>query len=254
VVANHLTGSIDETFILTDASGPSVFLSDGLRSTLNLADSAGVVQTQYTYGPFGETTITGAVSGNTPQYTGREQDSAHLYYHRARYYEPDVARFISQDPIQFAGSKNVHAYVEDNPINAVDPSGLKLQICSRAAFVSWDPFFNHAYLWNPDTGENCGRGENNGRENPAREGNVCVDIPNSTGHEANILKCCQQKRTEGLFIPRKKDCHSNLDDCIKKEGLANPGAPGGRTGCRDASCIPFIFPDPIFNPGPIGRK
>jgi RHS repeat-associated protein len=45
--------------------------------------------------------------------------------YRARYYDPSIGRFISEDPTQFAGSAtNFYAYTENNPINLTDPSGL----------------------------------------------------------------------------------------------------------------------------------
>ena len=50
---------------------------------------------------------------------------ARLYYYRARYYDPQTGRFISEDPIGFAGaSANLYEYVNGNPINFTDPSGL----------------------------------------------------------------------------------------------------------------------------------
>jgi RHS repeat-associated protein len=46
-------------------------------------------------------------------------------YYRARYYDPHLGRFISEDPIRFAGGDaNLYAYVMGNPVNAIDPEGL----------------------------------------------------------------------------------------------------------------------------------
>jgi RHS repeat-associated protein len=66
----------------------------------------------------------GAANDNAFQYTGRENDGTGLYYYRARYYDPETGRFISQDPIGFAGGINQYAYVGGNPISFVDPYGL----------------------------------------------------------------------------------------------------------------------------------
>ena len=45
-------------------------------------------------------------------------------YYRARYYDPKIGRFISEDPIRFRGGINFYRYVKNNPVNLVDPSGL----------------------------------------------------------------------------------------------------------------------------------
>jgi uncharacterized protein RhaS with RHS repeats len=48
-----------------------------------------------------------------------------LYYYRARYYSPQLQRFISEDPIGFtAGDINLYAYVQNNPTNYIDPEGF----------------------------------------------------------------------------------------------------------------------------------
>lgn len=61
---------------------------------------------------------------NPIQYTARENDDTGLYYYRARYYDPQLKRFISEDPIGINGGLNVYAYVNGNPISLIDPMGL----------------------------------------------------------------------------------------------------------------------------------
>ena len=125
-MANLLTGlGLDETFTRTDASGASTFLTDALGSTLELADGSGTLKTHYTFEPFGATTTSGAMSTTAAQYTGRENDGTGLYSYRARYYHPQLQRFVSEDPIGFAaGTVNLDVYAGGNPLRYTDPSGL----------------------------------------------------------------------------------------------------------------------------------
>jgi RHS repeat-associated protein len=124
VTANLLAGGVDEIFTRTDSAGTRNFLADALGSTLALTDSTGTVQTQYTYQPFGQTTPNGASSTSTFQYTGRENDGTGLYYYRARYYNPTLGRFVSEDPLRFGGGDiNLYAYVRNAPMSFSDPGG-----------------------------------------------------------------------------------------------------------------------------------
>lgn len=70
------------------------------------------------------------------QYTGRENDLSGLYYYRARYYDPVLKRFVSEDPIALEAGPNFYRCVRDNPISSTDPSGeadVRLENANRAA-------------------------------------------------------------------------------------------------------------------------
>ncbi len=123
-IANLLSGGTDEVFTRTDSSGAANFLTDALGSTLALTNGSGSTLASYAYEPFGNTTVTSGSSTNEFQYTGRENDGTGLYFNRARYYNPQLQRFISEDPIQFgSGDTNLYAYVGNGPPNYNDPSG-----------------------------------------------------------------------------------------------------------------------------------
>jgi RHS repeat-associated protein len=58
-------------------------------------------------------------------FTGREFDpETGLLYYRARYYDPKIGRFISEDPIGLSAGINFYSYVYNDPVNLVDPFGL----------------------------------------------------------------------------------------------------------------------------------
>jgi RHS repeat-associated protein len=122
---------LDEFFTRTDHAGLRALLPDALGSTLALADSTGAVSTQYTYEPFGAAVSVGAVSTNSFQFTGRENDGTGLSYYRARYYGPAFGRFLSEDQARLQGASkpgtyaNLYPYAADNPILLRDPLGLQ---------------------------------------------------------------------------------------------------------------------------------
>ncbi|MGN6086109.1 RHS repeat-associated core domain-containing protein [Trinickia sp.] len=53
----------------------------------------------------------------------RDKESG-LYYNRHRYYDPQIGRYVNQDPIGLLAGANKYAYADNGPTAAVDPFGL----------------------------------------------------------------------------------------------------------------------------------
>jgi RHS repeat-associated protein len=116
---------------LNQGATPQVktYLTHALGSVIATAKADQSLEVGYAFSPYGQTQKVGVEnqqqgSENTSQYTGRENDNNGLYFYRARYYDPVLKRFISEDPIGLAGGINSHAYVGGNPISLNDPNGL----------------------------------------------------------------------------------------------------------------------------------
>src|SRR5439155_1224794 len=122
VTTDYLFGpGIDEPLAKRTANGAiSYYCADGLGSIVTVTDSAGIVTGTTSYTPWGE-----AGSSELFGYTGRETGSPLvLWFYRARYYDANRGRFLSEDPIRFDSGPSLYSYANNNPIGNTDPSGL----------------------------------------------------------------------------------------------------------------------------------
>jgi RHS repeat-associated protein len=103
--------------------------TDHLGSIRLVTDAAGAVANRYDYDAFGGWEATSYETVANPfGFTARERDAeSGLMFYRARYYDPKIGRFISQDPIGFEGKDlNLYRYVFNGPVIAIDPFGQVL--------------------------------------------------------------------------------------------------------------------------------
>lgn len=117
--------AIDEPLARLDSSGTIAYYhADGLASVVRVSDAVGAVAHAYSYSAWGNIE-TGSLRAAFA-FNGREWDpETGLYFYRARYYDPRLGRFISEDPIGIAGGSNYYAYVRNSPALWRDPWGLR---------------------------------------------------------------------------------------------------------------------------------
>ncbi|MEW6413227.1 MAG: RHS repeat-associated core domain-containing protein [Candidatus Zixiibacteriota bacterium] len=114
------------------------------------------------YYPFGSLYDEQVVQSNELRFPGQYHDrESDLYYNWHRYYEPQLGRYVTPDPLGIgAGDVNLYRYVVGNPLSSADPSGMILEWIfddpnERAAhkdeattckeFVEWARAFDYSW-------------------------------------------------------------------------------------------------------------
>lgn len=107
---------------------PSYYLQDGLGSIVGLTDAAGAETDRYRYDAWGVRTLSAGTTPNPFGYRGQWSDGASGFlYLRARYFMPQLGRFLTRDTAAFRVDDpvdlNRYLYAAANPINSYDPTG-----------------------------------------------------------------------------------------------------------------------------------
>ncbi len=135
--------------------------SDHLGSPRINTDRDGAVTSRHDYHPYGEEIITAQRTSHdeyTPdsvrkQFTEYERDSeTNLHFAQARYQSSNLGRFSSPDPLMASAdiglpqTFNRYAYVINNPLNLVDPTGMAADDCPKGKTCKTDEGGNLVYI------------------------------------------------------------------------------------------------------------
>ncbi len=135
------------------------YLFDDLGSVVAITDADGSPLKYYIYDPWGNVTNTSNDPINNLTFVGRyggwrDWDTGFIQFQH-RWYDAEVGKWISRDPIGVEGGVNVYNYTANNPVNTIDPIGL----CGKKK--TWDdylPRFIKQY------GKYCGKDYSAGKQ------------------------------------------------------------------------------------------
>lgn len=101
--------------------------TDALGSVVARSDDTGAITDRNRYEPYGKQVALTPLQVE-PGFTGHNLDQSGLIYMQARYYDPDLGRFLAADPIGIAQGNgdafNRFAYANNNPARFTDPTGM----------------------------------------------------------------------------------------------------------------------------------
>mgnify|MGYP000859065924 FL=1 len=142
-----------------------------------------------------------------------------MFYYRARWYDPQARRFISEDPIGLDGGINLYAYVENNPLNMVDPYGNWGWLIRLGQWASQTPAGRRASAlvqeWGDDAIALAQRYGRQGLNAAQRWGRQTLDAAQRYAQDIQVRQLCKtDQKTARSLINRVAEHKQKLADYI----------------------------------------
>jgi RHS repeat-associated protein len=200
LVRSYVWGpGIDNLLAMTIHTGTTAVtyyaIKDYLGSVQALADTNGVIAESYKFDAWGKLLgvfngnglpLAQSAVGNRYLWQGREYTfNTGLYFLGARWYDPNVGIWLSNDPIGISGGLNQYEFCGSNPINFADPFGL----CSEMSQTDWQP-------WMPDCIPDWLKGLFDAVQNFAGEANIAVEAGQAGVEMGGAIKGVKERIAE----------------------------------------------------------
>ncbi|MEQ8612565.1 MAG: RHS repeat-associated core domain-containing protein, partial [Gammaproteobacteria bacterium] len=189
-------------YIHNDHLGTPQLITDSFQNTVWQAD----------YNPFGEVDITTELVSNNIRFPGQYYDEeTGLHYNYFRYYEPEIGRYITSDPIGLDGGMNTFIYANNSPSVLIDKYGLNAFAGSTA---------NNGKVTGP-FGSDCGpEGKNQAKWIPDIYKEACIAHDKCYEDCSKTKQFCDKefkRKTEGLITGPVYDIAATKTDTSQEQ-------------------------------------
>jgi RHS repeat-associated protein len=225
-------------------AGSYYYTRDHLGSVHELTDASGVVRARYAYDPYGrQTRLSGDVEADFGFAGMFWCPEAGLSLTKFRAYDSGAGRWLSRDPLkdpEVNQGPNLYAYVENNPVNAVDALGLS------PSSTCCDDEKMTRHLMESKWSERCNRARRIARDecqlardlNPKTARPVC-----SLAREKAEAEC---ENTDALTLAKRLEAQCRKKPCVPPACAAPPPAPSPvppppPQGCKDVGRFRFCL-------------